>query len=86
MQLSKNRLYFLKKNVFLILLFAFIYNSLPQNSFNKPLNFYDSIYFSTITHTTLGYGDFYPESKLAKFLCGLQSFSIFFLITEEFVR
>ena len=86
MQLSASRKMFLKKNLFLILIFAMLYTSLPEGSFNKPLNLFDAVYFSTITHTTLGYGDFYPESKAAKFLCGVQSFSMFFLITEEFIR
>lgn len=86
MILSQKRKQFLAKNVIFILLFAFIYHSLPDGSFNKSMSLFDSIYFSIITHTTLGYGDFYPESKLAKSLSAIQSFVMFFLITEEFIK
>lgn len=86
MILSNKRKQFLTKNLMFILAFALIYHSLPKGSFNKPMSLFDSLYFSTITHTTLGYGDFYPESKMAKSLSSIQSFVMFFLITEEFIR
>ena len=34
--------------------------------------FFNRIYFSVITGTTLGYGDIYPVSNLSKFICGVQ--------------
>jgi hypothetical protein len=38
------------------------------NKFNKPLShWFDSIYFSTVTSSTIGYGDLYPIDPLGKF-------------------
>lgn len=84
--MKSSRQLFLMKNIGIILVFALLYHSLPEGSFNKPMNEIDAIYFSAVTHTTLGYGDFYPESKTAKSLCSLHSLMMFFLITEEFVK
>lgn len=77
---------FLESNIKLILLFAVIYKLLPKNSFNKELGTFDCLYFSTVTHTTLGYGDIYPVTNMAKLLCSIQSFFIYFLVTESFVK
>jgi|GEM_PF-971054 len=48
----------------IIFLFACIYwldsDLISANTANKSFNFGDSLYFSTITFTTLGYGDFSP--------------------------
>jgi hypothetical protein len=39
--------------------FAVLYSF--TNKFNKPLShWFDSIYFSTVTSSTIGYGDLYP--------------------------
>lgn len=38
------------------------------------LNFVKAFYLSTITFTTLGYGDFIPISPVTYFLCALESF------------
>lgn len=84
--MKESRKIFLMKNVGLIVLFAIVYHSLPEGSFNKPMKLIDALYFSAVTHTTLGYGDFYPESNTAKALCSLHSFMMFFLITEEFIK
>src|SRR5665648_726541 len=37
-------------------------------------NFFDCLYFSTITFTTLGYGDFRPLEGLGRFLAGSEAF------------
>ena len=48
------------------------------NSMNKPFShWFDSIYFSLITSSSIGYGDYYPVSLLGKVLVSFQS--IFFL-------
>lgn len=65
-------------SLFIIISFGFIYwlnNSLISNNLNPKLsvNFGDSFYFSTITFTTLGYGDFSPHGWL-KFLTSIESF------------
>jgi len=41
---------------------------------NVIRNFPDSLYFSTITFTTLGYGDFRPLKGRGRFLAGLEAF------------
>lgn len=55
-----------------------LYKTLPSNSFNKELTFSDAIYFSFITHTTVGYGDIVPVSDVARSLVILHSFLMFF--------
>lgn len=62
----------------IIIIFGFIYwlnNSLISNNLNTKMdeNLGDSLYFSTITFTTLGYGDLSPHGWL-KFLCSIESF------------
>lgn len=60
-----------------IFLFGLIYwfngNLVSANTANKSFNFGDSLYFSTITFTTLGYGDFSPVSWL-KILSAIEAF------------
>ena len=59
--------------------FALIYWLLPYYWFgygcetNSLSNLLNSIYFSTITITTLGYGDIYPVHYIAKFVVILES-------------
>ena len=56
----------------IIPLFAIIYTVLPDNWFgyncadNNLSNYLNSLYFSTITITTLGFGDVYPIDSVAK--------------------
>lgn len=62
----------------IIILFGFIYwlntNLISSNSIgNKTFGFGDSFYFSTITFTTLGYGDFSPLGWL-KILSSIEAF------------
>ncbi len=60
------RTYFL-----LIPAFALIYFLLPAGSFKSDLslgNFITCLYYSTVTITTLGYGDISPISPVAQFL------------------
>jgi hypothetical protein len=52
--------------------FAVLYSF--ANEFNKPFtHWFDAIYFSTVTASTIGYGDFYPINPLGKFLVSVQS-------------
>jgi len=58
--------------IVLIPVFALIYLLLPDNSFFELQNSFDCksalqcLYFSTITITTLGFGDFYPITPMAR--------------------
>ncbi|RZK47857.1 MAG: two pore domain potassium channel family protein [Pedobacter sp.] len=60
-----------------IVLFGLIYwlssDLISANTNNKNFNLGDSLYFSTITFTTLGYGDFSPVGWL-KMLSALEAF------------
>jgi hypothetical protein len=50
--------------------FALIYLSFPLTSFSKPFGSpMQAFYFSWMTLTTTGYGDFTPQTDLARFLC-----------------
>lgn len=65
-------------SIAVILIFGFMFwlnNSLISNNIDKTLvpTLGDSFYFSTITFTTLGYGDLSPHGWL-KFLCSMESF------------
>lgn len=57
-------------NLLLIFIYAGIYrfiSFLDEKSFSQKLNINDSLYFSSITNFTLGYGDILPIKPLAKF-------------------
>ena len=43
-----------------------IYNTLTLSDGKTLLNFYESIYFSAVTITTLGYGDISPNNSIAQ--------------------
>jgi hypothetical protein len=56
------------------------------NHLNQPLNhWFDSIYFSMITSSSIGYGDYYPITLYGKILASLQSL-IFFLFVVLFLN
>lgn len=65
--------------LFVILLFSLLYwfFNIPFNHEDKisPLCFSDSLYFSVVTITTLGYGDISPYGGIAKFLTGSEAVS-----------
>lgn len=58
--------------------FACFYN-INKNNLNKPFeHWYDSIYFSFITGSTTGYGDFYPITTIGRVIVTSQT--VIFLI------
>jgi len=62
-----------------IISFALLYRTLPVGAFAKPIG--DSItalYFSTVTFTTLGYGDISPTESTGKLLVTIEL--LFFLM------
>jgi len=69
----------------IILGFAVIYSS--GNMLNQPFHhWFDPIYYSFMTASTIGYGDYYPITPLAKFLVSVQSilFILFLYIFLNF--
>jgi voltage-gated potassium channel len=75
----------LKSYVELVLNFAFLYLLLPQtesfwNSGHAPKTVADSLYFSGVTITTLGYGDISPEHWWPQFLTVYEVFCGFILL------
>ncbi len=81
---------FLTLNLILILLMAIIY-WVNRDGFNKKINVVDSLYFSTVTQTTLGYGDVYPEKTSTKLLVVFHIitslyFNVFEMINAEDTR
>lgn len=56
----------------MVLAFAVLYSC--DNYLNKPFHhWFDSIYFSTVTASTIGFGDYYPVKTFGKFLVSSQS-------------
>jgi hypothetical protein len=47
---------------------------------SETLGFLDFVYFSAITYTTVGFGDFVPAGAI-RFLCGMEALTGFVLIT-----
>jgi len=48
---------------------------------NKPFNhWFDAVYFSTITSSSIGYGDLYPVTTIGKLLVSCQAFLFLFFI------
>lgn len=56
------------------------FQGIPVNSDAYISSLYHFIYFSTITFSTLGYGDIAPVSGIAKFVVMLEIFSSFFIV------
>lgn len=68
----------------LVVGFASLYYNISQinpDNFNTKISFINSIYFSIITFATVGYGDIYPKTELAKSLVSVEILcSIFTLV------
>jgi len=58
--------------IILIPLFGLIYYFSPE-FWSAPLSLVQSIYFSVVTVTTLGYGDITPQTEIARALTALES-------------
>ncbi|TDE05639.1 potassium channel family protein [Flavobacterium hiemivividum] len=59
--------------------FAVLYSF--ANNFNKPFtHWFDAIYFSTVTASTIGYGDFHPVDPFGKFLVSAQSMIVLMFV------
>ena len=61
---------------FTIMLFSLIYwkgegiTRLKENNIenNQTVSFWDALYFSAVTFTTVGYGDWFPKDRFRKFV------------------
>jgi hypothetical protein len=63
----------------IILAYAVLYSL--GNYLNKPFtHWFDAIYFSTITSSSIGYGDYFPATTWGKFLVSTQAFLFLFFI------
>ncbi|MGO4821653.1 MULTISPECIES: potassium channel family protein [unclassified Flavobacterium] len=59
---------------YLEMVFAFAVLYSCQNYLNRPFeHWFDAIYFSTVTSSTIGFGDYYPVKPFGKFLVSMQS-------------
>jgi hypothetical protein len=60
----------------MVFAFAVLYSC--DNYLNKPFtHWFDAIYFSTTTSSTIGFGDFYPVKTLVGFLVSMQALFVF---------
>lgn len=51
------------------------------NYLNKPFDhWFDAIYFSSMTSSTIGYGDYYPVTSIGKILATAQAFLFLFFV------
>lgn len=66
--------------------FSYAYLYSQEQHFNKPFVFwYDSVYFSFVTLTSIGFGDYYPITGMGKFLVCTQS-TIFISFVVLFIN
>ena len=56
-----------------IVIFAFLYCLMPKSSEDTYHNFSNSLYYSMVTFTTLGYGDIIQKTEILKLLSGFEA-------------
>lgn len=63
----------------IVLAYAVLYSC--GNYLNKPFeHWFDAVYFSVITSSSIGYGDYYPVTVTGKFLVTTQAFLFLFFV------
>ena len=66
---------------YLEIVFAFAVLYSCGNYLNKPFNdWFDAVYFSIITSSSIGYGDFYPVTTFGKVLVSAQALLFLFFV------
>tara|TARA_A100001015_G_C14913680_1_gene681486 strand:+ start:967 stop:1224 length:258 start_codon:yes stop_codon:yes gene_type:complete len=64
---------FLPHHIVIFLIFSVLYHTLKQEEDKESLkSFEDALYFSVVTHFTVGFGDISPKSSLLRRLSMLQ--------------
>jgi hypothetical protein len=82
-------LFFFVSHLSIVLLFASVYwivdtfvlDKKGLKSDKKELNWFDCLYFSLVTQTTVGYGDIVPNHTITKIINMFQLLSVYGLIT-----
>lgn len=75
-------------NLILLVIFAELYWQVDQDD-NKHFGFesvLDAYYFSTVTSSSVGYGDFSPKTPMAKRLTMAHVMSMFFVMLPVVVK
>jgi hypothetical protein len=66
---------------YLEIVFAFGVLYSLGNYLNRPFtHWFDAVYFSTITSSSIGYGDFYPVTAIGKILVSIQALLFLFFV------
>jgi uncharacterized membrane protein len=95
--LSKSKHRFFVHHIITILLFAAAYflaskyinesmmnkSTLKKHTSNNNVSFWDCLYFSLVTQTTVGYGDIVPTHAVTKFINVLQLLTIYGVLLIE---
>ena len=65
----------------------FFCNSLQENATSEPVRYFDYFYFSFISGTTIGFGDFYPLNDTGKIITIFQSLlsTLYFALMVSFL-
>lgn len=63
-----------------ILIFSLIYYVMGKEHLSDELSFFDALYFSVVTQTTIGYGDITPVSRVGKTVAMFQILLFIYLI------
>ena len=68
---------------YVLILSGETFKGLPLNENNSL--FFHCVYFSVVTATTLGYGDFYPQTDIAKIITMIEPFmtAVFFVTASS---
>jgi hypothetical protein len=70
--------YLVLYHIIIYIIFSLIYIQLDETHFIgvKKKSIHDKLYFSATTHTTVGYGDISPKSRLCRNITMLHSFLV----------
>jgi hypothetical protein len=70
-------------NILVMIIFSELYWALDQDDSEEHFGFEDSVdayYFSTVTSSSVGFGDVLPRSKKAKILVMIHIMTMFFVV------